>query len=330
MPGRVLSFFGAASPTRDFAAWRGCVLAAYLIVLVVVVLITYADAECGRDLPQCPHVAAGRSRGRGRVDSAVMAGKIGDGCDIHHTPPELGIGALKTGDLLFLSYEGIRVLFAKAFYGSSWTHAAMVWVDPASHEKYVLELAAYNAPYNSSAIRVPLLYWLKINRSSRAVGLLPISRALDWHAVDRAFSFYERRDIGVEGLKPTWTRFLHRRRRDELDASELYAAAPRQPAELIRCAPSPILDLADWVPAPEYWKPRSSTLYGPAFQYCTTCHEMIIDVLQQCGAVSPALAPTSFLPSEIAARKLDFTNGYTYGAMEHVSIRNANVMLRLH
>lgn len=238
-------------------------------------------------------------------------------------PIDLPISALKTGDLFALSYMGVRTQFSRLSYNSVFTHVCMVYCDPATREPFILEAAAYDVPYDCNVVRIPYLTWARINRACRAVVWLPINKALDERVVSAAFSRFEELDVGVEGLKASWFRFLDPPRTPyTVDPTSLFAKDERRvrPKHPERCVANVFFDLADAMPVPEFVKPRSIGLGGDVFEYTLACHEIVLDVLQKAGAMSPKYTPCSYTPKQIVAREIPMTNGYAYGEPQTVSM----------
>ena len=71
---------------------------------------------------------------------------------------------LKTGDLVFVSYNNILGTLNKVWSGSKWTHVGIIYVDPFTNQTYVLEVAEYNNPnFKKGVTQIPLDVWLKLN-----------------------------------------------------------------------------------------------------------------------------------------------------------------------
>lgn len=231
----------------------------------------------------------------------VPLGRLPSCRQVGHDPEMLDLGSLKSGDILAIGYRGIRRLFSKVVYDSVWTHASLVYIDPKTKEPYILEANDYSPPYSGRVVRVPLLFWIRVNRKSPAVAHVAINRAPPDDKLVSAFHRFEKLDIGIESLKLSWTRFLGRRTPETVSAESLFAADHRRvrPAKKTRGTHVPI---------------------GRKYDYPIACHEILIATLQGAGVVSGRFTPCSYLPSNVANGNLPTINGYYYESPKEVNI----------
>lgn len=234
---------------------------------------------------------------------------VGTCRELGHAPDELDLSSLKTGDILAIGYRGIRRLFSKVVYDSVWTHASLVYIDPQTKEPFVIEANDYSPPYSGRVVRVPLLFWIRVNRKSPVIGHVAINKSAPSDALIASFHRFEVLDIGIESLKTTWTRFLGRRSPETVSEKSLFAA--------------------DWRRA----KPQPSRVthlpFGRKYDYPIACHEIIISTLQGAGVVSGKFTPCSYLPSNVANANLPTINGYYYLPPKEVSVAGIAALARV-
>lgn len=311
---------------RDFLEiYEALIILSFFVIVGACLLwgfVNYYRAQ--KELPVCRGHGTERNKtGRGAEQNSPRK----TGC-IDHEPDSLDVSTLKTGDLLTVCYGDLRTLFSRAVYNSLWTHQGMIWENPVSKELMVLELGLYRAPYNKGVNRIPLINWLRIHQNVEAIGLLRINKALDSIELIEKFARFENSDIGVEALKPNWTRFLVKKNRDNLKKSSFFHKNPIPNPQ--RASFTPFLELLDRTPLPNFAKPRNYQAFGKVYDFQLTCHEAVICILQEMGVVDSKLSPCSWLPSEVAQKKLPFVNGYSYGTMEQISVKNDCLIAKIH
>lgn len=72
---------------------------------------------------------------------------------------------LKTGDLVFVSYNNILGTLSKAWSNSKWTHVGIIYQEPLTNEYSILEVAEYNNPnFKKGVTQIPLNVWLELNK----------------------------------------------------------------------------------------------------------------------------------------------------------------------
>lgn len=281
----------------------------YLTGMIVIAAWVMFAWRTTRDHPACSHSAR---------PTALSCREAG------HAPEPLDLAALKTGDLLGISYSGARAVFSASAYRSVWTHVGLVWIHPVSREPFVIEAATYRRPYSGGILKIPLLHWARINRNVQYIAHIPLNKPADPNAIDAAFSDIETAGVGVQGLSLDWVKFATTRKKAELPPTCLYA--PRS----IRQAPQSRVSagfnpkavamskaVKPYVPSGVYnrWLDM-----GPGFNYVTTCNELTVHLLQEAGVVDKTLAPSSFIPSQIIRARLPMSPGWEYGVPAEVSV----------
>lgn len=71
---------------------------------------------------------------------------------------------MNNGDLLFVSYGNVSGGVITTFSGSIWSHPGMIWVDPLTNIRYVLEGAIYRHKKYQHFFKIPFDTWLYFNR----------------------------------------------------------------------------------------------------------------------------------------------------------------------
>ncbi len=275
---------------RDF--WVGAAITVAVGAAALVVLGAVAYARGGRDAPDAPAT-------------------------------ELDINTLKTGDILLVGYNGVRKFFSRCVYGSVWTHAGVVWIDPGSGEPFVLEGSVYRPPHVNRVQRVPLLYWLRVNRRVAALGVIRINRSPSAEVLSQAFSRFETGRIGIEGFKVNWARFLSTRGFDSLSPESLFAPADVRKPPTKKSAERNLPGDSLFV--------KAGILPAPAeFEHTATCHEILIATLQDAGVFARDRTPCSYFPSCVANRRVPMAKGFEYAQVEPLSAERVVEEMRLH
>ena len=125
--------------------------------------------------------------------------------------PEKGIHIdpieLKTGDILGVGYSNVAGMFTSSFSRSVWSHTGIVWVDPDTNIRYILEGAMYPEKKYQGFMRIPFDNWYFYN-SCFICGICRYQGPpLDPHKVIKEFSKFEGK-VKLEGFNPSWGRFL--------------------------------------------------------------------------------------------------------------------------
>ena len=247
-----------------------------LFTVLIVVFISYSKYAITNDLPPCPHAVSIPLELRPR------------GCR-GHKPCSLDLARLKTGDIIMLSYGGLRSVFGAVFYNSIWVHTGIVYVDSKTREIYIFEAANYFPPYIGEVVRIPILKWMKINRNVMAAAILPINREISDEMFGLATEKYENVKVTVESLRHTWLRFLRTKKICDLPDNHIFS---------------------------DKFNPKNVAA-GHVFDL--TCHELTIGALQEAGVVEHSITPCSFFPSTVYNRRFNCINGFRYAAPKQVS-----------
>ena len=297
-----------------------------IIIIVIIVAAGCLYIRGGCDIPACSHACptlwsitpddvtttapevrlSGAGHGRVTTPRDGSLPVIQKRC-LGHASDSPDLTSFKTGDLLFVSYKGVRSLFSRIAYNSAWTHVGIVWIDPATSEPYVLEGSVYRPPYVARMVRVPLLYWFRVNRSAAFLMRLAINKSIDADSLSAAFREFETADVGVESLRHQWLRFLTRRKAADLPPENFFAdaAVRRTPATKSYVSMNP---LRDGLEALGIWSPDENK----QFDYVLTCHEIVIGCLQKTGVLDATYSPDSYLPSCLARRAIPTINGFEF------------------
>lgn len=71
---------------------------------------------------------------------------------------------VNTGDIVLVSYPNVSGGLISAFSKSVWSHTGMIWVDPLTDIRYVLEGAIYRYKKYQHFFKIPFETWLYFNR----------------------------------------------------------------------------------------------------------------------------------------------------------------------
>lgn len=295
-----------------------------LIILLVVITIKYISVN---DFPKCKH----KQYTHLKITDDKVAEKCKSlnlsltpepikyhGCSGHMADP-LDIGKLKNGDIIMISYQGVRSWFSALVYGSIWTHAGLVYIDPRSSEPFIFEAANYAPPHVGQIVRIPLLKWMSINKNSKCISLVSINKPIPYEKLNEEYAKFENSDIGVQGLSLSWKRFLTKKTPYDVDEYSFFAA------EHIRKHPKTKTQagLKKYI----FFGENTSSY----FDYLLTCHEVIIHVLQKCGVFERKYTACSYLPNALFNREIKTINDYEYLEPIEVSVddyvSNKNILL---
>ena len=125
-------------------------------------------------------------------------------------PARQAYSKMKTGDLVFVSYNSMRGKLVKIFTGSMWTHSGMI-LEEDDGKKIVIEVAYYGSE-KYGVLRTPLDEWFKFNDN----------RVLGWRIYDgkkfpkeqllKKLRYDEARDIEPDTNLVSWLRTLIKRK----------------------------------------------------------------------------------------------------------------------
>jgi hypothetical protein len=111
------------------------------------------------------------------------------------------------GDLVCVSYNNFAGAFVGSFTRSVWIHTGIIWVDPITNIKYVLEGANCGHPDYKNFYKIPLITWLYINRNNLIGYKKYHGPIIDPKIMIDSFTpFME--NTKLEGLNPWWLRFF--------------------------------------------------------------------------------------------------------------------------
>ena len=114
---------------------------------------------------------------------------------------------LKTGDILCISYNNPASFFVGSFTRSAWIHTAMVWVDPVTNIRYLLEGAICRQKTYKHFYKIPILTWMNLNRSNVMGYKAYNGPPIDPHKMMEKFEPFIK-NVKLEGFRYTWFRFL--------------------------------------------------------------------------------------------------------------------------
>lgn len=287
----------------------------FICIILIVMICSYRYGIVD-DFPVCNHFV-----NKNPVSICLMGGGSREikGCKGHFSD-DLDVSKLKTGDILCISYSDARSVFSSVFYASIWTHVGLVVIEPTSGEPYIVEAANYKPPYSHQILRIPLLYWLRINRNARTIGHLRINKEIPFEELDKIISSrYEEADIGVETLNLNWLRFATSNTPQTVERCSFFAD------ENVKVEPLEKVS-NEWIFKKWARKILPSYIISPEseqkqYDYLITCHEMLVDILQRVGVYESKYTPCSYIPSSIANNKIKTINGYKYCDAKSVNIK---------
>lgn len=113
---------------------------------------------------------------------------------------------LKTGDILCVSYNNIAGAFVGSFTHSAWIHTGLIWVDPKTNIRYVMEGAIYKKKEYKHFFKIPFITWYNINKRN-VCGINKYSGPeIDAVEMDRQFARFSQSKL--EGLNLSWGKYL--------------------------------------------------------------------------------------------------------------------------
>lgn len=127
--------------------------------------------------------------------------------DIPQTAKYIDANDMNTGDILCVAYNNLAGAFVGSFTNSVWVHTGMVWVEPETEIRYVLEGAIYRQTEYKHFFKIPVNTWLNINRGSLMGYKKYFGPEIDAKKMIETFVPFER-SSELEGFNPFWIRFL--------------------------------------------------------------------------------------------------------------------------
>lgn len=116
---------------------------------------------------------------------------------------------MKTGDIVAVAYNNHVTFTVSSMTASAWIHTGIIWVDPETNIRYVLEGAICRQKRYKQFYKIPVATWLYLNRGSligykRYNGPEP-----DANKMIEVFNRISK-NCKLEGFNYTWFRFLFR------------------------------------------------------------------------------------------------------------------------
>jgi len=118
---------------------------------------------------------------------------------------------MNTGDLVCVSYNNFATEFVGTFTNSVWVHLGMIWVDPFTNIRYVLEGAMYGGKHYKNFFAIPIETWMMINRNNLMAWKKYSGPEIDPIHMINAFAPFIKLSK-LEGLNVSWGRFLLNRK----------------------------------------------------------------------------------------------------------------------
>lgn len=122
---------------------------------------------------------------------------------------------MKTGDIVCISYDNLPGAIVSSMTNSCWTHTGMIWVDPKTNIRYVLEGAICRQAEYKQFYKIPVETWMNINRCSTLGYKSYVGPPVDAEKMINTFEPIMK-FCKLEGFRPTWLRFLFNDRFQEL------------------------------------------------------------------------------------------------------------------
>lgn len=113
---------------------------------------------------------------------------------------------MNTGDLVCVSYSNFASAFVGTFTNSIWVHVGIIWVDPNTNVRYVLEGAIYNGIYKNF-FKIQLDIWMFINKKNLMCWNKYNGPTIDAEHMMNQFEQFIKYSK-LEGLNMNWYRFL--------------------------------------------------------------------------------------------------------------------------
>lgn len=128
---------------------------------------------------------------------------------------------LNNGDIVCVSYYNISGVIVSSFSNSIWSHTGIIYVDPKTDIRYVLEGAVYRHEKYKHFFKIPLETWLYFNRKS----LIGYKK---YHGPEIRSDFlwkkfeWMTKDCKLEPFNVFWSRFLISRNHYEYSRNNKY------------------------------------------------------------------------------------------------------------
>lgn len=122
---------------------------------------------------------------------------------------------MKTGDILCISYNNIAGALVGSMTYSAWVHTGMVWVDPITNIRYVLEGAICKQKQYKNFYKIPVSSWLNLNKNSLIGYKSYNGPPVDPYKMIETFNSFTK-DVKLEGFSYTWFRFLFKDRYEKV------------------------------------------------------------------------------------------------------------------
>lgn len=119
----------------------------------------------------------------------------------------IDVSEMNTGDIVCVSYNNTAGHFVESFTGSCWIHTGIVWVDPRTNIRYIMEGAIYGKSNYKHFFIIPVPTWMNYNRNN-LVGFKKYSGPkLDEMKMALEFSQFAK-NSKLRGLDATWLAYL--------------------------------------------------------------------------------------------------------------------------
>lgn len=117
---------------------------------------------------------------------------------------------MNNGDLVFVSYPNIAGAFVSSFSRSIWSHTGMIWVEPLTNVRYVIEGAVYSHKKYQHFQKIPLETWLFFNKKSIIGYKKYRGKPISSEYMETIFSPFFKH-CKLDGFNIFWARFLFQR-----------------------------------------------------------------------------------------------------------------------
>lgn len=114
---------------------------------------------------------------------------------------------MQNGDLVFCSYNNFAGSFVTSFSGSIWSHPGMIWVDPETDVRFVIEGAIYSHKEYKHFMKIPIETWLSFNHKSIIGYKKYLGPDIDSEIMRSIFEPYFN-NSKLEGFSVSWAKFL--------------------------------------------------------------------------------------------------------------------------
>lgn len=113
----------------------------------------------------------------------------------------------QNGDIVLVSYYSIAGGIITSFSKSIWSHTGMIWIDPLTNIRYVLEGAIYRHKKYRHFFKIPLETWLYFNRKSVLGYKKYHGPMIDSNYIWDKFQWMTQ-ECNLESFNIFWARFL--------------------------------------------------------------------------------------------------------------------------